>query len=347
MHLISPSDPLIQYTGRTDRSEPGKVLFTWVYSSFRFILKGKEAKLLLEGLRGYWQNIVGLIVNGAELRFPLPDGQQEVDLSPFLIDEINDVLVYKRQDACNYFAFRGIQTSGMLLPPPERPQRRIEVYGDSVSAGELCEAMHLAGKCDPENHEGVYSNSWYSYAAQTARALNAELNNISQGGIALKNGTGWFYGPDYIGLESCWDKCAYNPYIAPVTDWDFSVWIPQLVIVAIGQNDAHPEDLMKQDPQSEKALNWVKDYSSFIEKLREKYPKAEIILLTTVLMHDAAWDDAVERACRMCADERVHHFLFHRNGIATPGHPRVSEHTEMARELTQYILSLGDEIWTR
>ncbi|WP_240539305.1 GDSL-type esterase/lipase family protein [Bifidobacterium sp. SO1] len=41
----------------------------------------------------------------------------------------------------------------------------------------------------------------------------------------------------------------------------------------------------------------------------------------------------------------AYHFLYSRNGAATPGHPRVAEHEEMARELTAFIQSLGDDIW--
>src|SRR5699024_12424939 len=93
---------------------------------------------------------------------------------------------------------------------PERPRRRIEVYGDSVSAGEVSEAVDYVGKPDPE-HNGQYSNSWYSYAWMTAWKLGAEIHDIAQGGIALLDGTGWFNAPDYVGMETAWDKIHYNP----------------------------------------------------------------------------------------------------------------------------------------
>ena len=46
----------------------------------------------------------------------------------------------------------------------------MEVFGDSVSCGEVSEALKYVGKPDPE-HDGEYSNSWYSYAWITARKL--------------------------------------------------------------------------------------------------------------------------------------------------------------------------------
>ena len=42
---------------------------------------------------------------------------------------------------------------------PKKTDKRIEVYGDSVSAGEVSEAVDFVGKEDPE-HEGGYSNGY-------------------------------------------------------------------------------------------------------------------------------------------------------------------------------------------
>ncbi len=78
------------------------------------------------------------------------------------------------------------------IPPTYQPP--IEVYGFFLfPAGEVSEAVDHVGQKDPE-HNGGYSNSWYSYAWMTARKLNAQIHDIAQGGIALMNGTGCFSG---------------------------------------------------------------------------------------------------------------------------------------------------------
>ena len=41
----------------------------------------------------------------------------------------------------------------------------------------------------------------------------------------------------------------------------------------------------------------------------------------------------------------MHHFCYRRNGSGTPGHIRISEAEEMAKELSDFILNLGEEIW--
>ena len=132
----------------------------------------------------------------------------------------------------------------------------------------MSEAVEYTGKPDPE-HNGQYSNSWYSYAWMTARRLDAEIHDIAQGGIALLDGTGWFHAPDYVGMESTWDKIHYNPVFGKQTDWSFEEYTPQVVIVAIGQNDNHPDDYMKEDYDGEKALYWRSNYEKLLGRIRD------------------------------------------------------------------------------
>ena len=84
---------------------------------------------------------------------------------------MHELLLFKRQDSCHEITFLGfeIEDNGEVLESPQKSNRRIEVYGDSVSAGEVSEAVEYTGKPDPE-HNGQYSNSWYSYAWMTARS---------------------------------------------------------------------------------------------------------------------------------------------------------------------------------
>lgn len=158
--------------------------------------------------------------------------------------------------------------------------------------------------------DGEYSNSWYSYAWMTARKLNAQIHDTSQGGISLLDDTGWFAAPHYKGVESCYDKIEYHPDLGPTKPWDFSRYIPHVVVVAIGQNDNHPVDYMAEDYDSEKSKNWRKHYQAFIEKLMQLYPKAQIILATTILCHDKSWDRSIDEVCTRIGSERVHHFLY-------------------------------------
>ncbi len=78
-------------------------------------------------------------------------------------------------------------------------------------------------------------------------------------------------------------------YLENRPDWSFEEYTPQVVIIAIGQNDNHPDDYMKEDYDGEKALHWRSNYEKLLGRIREKYPNAWIICITTLLEHDPAW----------------------------------------------------------
>lgn len=333
------------YSGRIDMKNPEKPEFIFPASSVRFRFIGKKAVVIIPNRCCYWKNVVGAIVDGVQKRFDLKnESQTEILLLEEQEDTEHDILLFKRMDGCHEFILEELELSegSILLPAPERPRRKIEVYGDSVSAGEVSEALDYIGKEDPE-HNGEFSNSWYSYAWITARKLCAEIHDIAQGGIALMDKTGWFHAPDYIGMETMWDKIHYNPELGKAAPWDFSRYTPQVVVVAIGQNDSNPEDYMKNDYDGEKAKLWRTRYKAFLEGLRAQYPGAHVVCCTTLLNHNGNWDQAIGKVCQELGDEKITHYMFHRNGRGTPGHLRIPEAEEMAEELASYIEGLHVE----
>ena len=177
---------------------------------------------------------------------------------------------------------------------------------------------------------------------QTARDLGAQIHNICQGGIALFEGTGYFHAPDYIGLESVYDKACYTPESGEPTNWDFGRYVPDIVIIAIGQNDKHngrtdSDDIDISSPSTRN--QWKTGYKKLVRDLANHYGDVKFVLTTTILMHDPEWDNAIEEIKNeLCEDGiKAYRNVFSRNGAATPGHPRLPEHDEMARELTEFI----------
>ena len=264
---------------------------------------------------------------------------------------VHDLLLFKRQDSCHMVQIHGfIGSPGLqLLSCEPLPARRIEIYGDSVSAGEVSEAVDYCGLPDPDHH-GEYSNSYYSYAWLTARRLGARLHDIAQGGIALMDGCGYFMEPQSLGMERTYDLIQYQPQILagrPAVKWDFGRYRPQVVIVALGQNDAHPVDFCGEDYEGEKSAAWRRHYAEFVRKLCRIHPQAQVICMTTILGHHPNWDRAIGEVCAQLAKEQlpVHHFLFSNNGCGTQGHIRIPEAERMAEELSAFIDGLGEDIW--
>ncbi|MCH9275965.1 GDSL-type esterase/lipase family protein [Bifidobacterium amazonense] len=397
--IISPADPALRTMGRIDDADPTRPIWVYPYTQVAFRFTGTSLAATLVNRWNYGDTHLGVIIDGVQAKVRIPSGCSDPDanadyadgdaygpvtvtLAENLPDIEHEAVVFKRQDGEHYVELHDfrLDPGARVLPPLDsEPNRRIEVFGDSVSCGERNEAALYVGRPDPEVDLSSYSNAWQSYAAITARNLGAALHDVSQGGASLIDGIGWFYGPDYVGQESIWDRIEYNPALGATKPWDFSRYTPQVVIVAVGQNDAHPVDFMAEDYRGEQAMHWRARYVGFLKALHERYPHATIICTTTVLRHDPAWDRAIDEAvytfnadlaaeaqdlaalCQLGVDSSdatdsatdhpngnapvAYHFLYSRNGSATPGHPRVAEHEEMARELTAFIESLGEGIW--
>lgn len=343
--VIWPDNDKLQYCGRMDFEYEGGPLWVYPCSYVKIRFAGKSIKAVMTNQRSYWQSEIGFILDGEEGKAALKEeGETVITIGEDLEEGEHELCLYKRMDACHRVVFHGFiaDEEMVLLEPPTRPGRRMEVYGDSVSAGEVSEAIDCCGQPDPE-HNGEYSNSYYSYAWLTARALGAELHNIAQGGAALLDHTGYYNMPDTRGMEWIYDKIQYQPEPGGSKMWDFTRYIPHVVVLAFGQNDNHPEDIM-QDFEGEKAEYWRGCYTGLVKRLREIYPKAHIICKTTILCHDLAWDKAIEKVVKDLQDEHVHYFCYSNNSIGTPGHVRRPEAEKMAGELSVYIEDLN-RVW--
>ena len=344
---ISAFDKKIHYCGRIDFTDDRGPIMYYPSSNAAFRFSGTSCKLVIENKKVWWDNYIGCVIDGVQYCYKLAnEGEECIVLAENLEDKEHSLLLFKRMDGCHALIIKGfiIEKNADIFKQEEISTRRIEVYGDSVSAGEVSEAVDYTGKEDPV-HNGEYSNSWYSYAWITARKLKAEIHNISQGGIALLDRTGYFYEPDSIGMEHCFDKLNYHAALGPVSSWDFEQYLPHIVIVAIGQNDSHPTDFMAEDNQGEMSKRWREHYKRLIMQLRERYPDVVIILTTTILNHHKNWDLAIEEVKEQLQDSKTYHFLYRQNGCGTPGHIRVTEAETMADELTAFIESLGSEVW--
>lgn len=355
---IEPTHEKIFYNGRIDwrKENAPTFVFPATYAQMRFT--GTSIKIHVRNRRAYWNNYLGYILDGKQGKVLLPQKGEivielkgntcAVEITSVTGDDtvaekgsIHELIIFKRQDACHEMVFLGVELEEgaqlLELPETSKPsERKILVFGDSVSAGEVSEAIDFTGMADPV-HNGEYSNSWYSYAWMTARKLNAQIHDIAQGGIALMDDTGWFYEPQAIGMESVWDKIHYNPELGVTETWDLMKYIPQVVIVAIGQNDSHPVDHMKEEYHGERSEKWRRHYRQFLKTLRKQYPDAQIVCITTLLEHDSSWDQAISQVVGELGDEKITQYLFKRNGSATPGHLRISEAEEMSEELAEYL----------
>ena len=339
MTEIRPSDTRLQYMGRIDFSDPDAPQFFWAGSLVQFAFTGDALSVVIENRRICNGLQLGFLLDGKEHQLALENSGSHTYEIPVSGGGVHTCILYKRQDATHSFRLHGILLAdgAALCPLPPLPALKLEFFGDSVTAGSVADAVGHVAAPDPPVYDSVYDNAWHSYAMQTARLLQAQVHLTAQGGIALFDGTG-YYDCGRYGMETVFDKLCYFPD-RPMTQWDFSRYIPDYAVIAIGQNDGH-FDGKDQLLSPEQRANWLDAYCRMTETLAVYYPHTVFILTLTLLMHDDFWEQLLDDACEMLNSPRVKRFRFRRSGAATPGHPRIPEHCEMACELTEYIRML-------
>lgn len=346
--LMEPVHDGLQYCGRIDDENPDAPVFTMPASFVRMAFTGSSyVKAVVINKRHYNRSFLGILLDDTQSKIEVEQDGEPVVLT--LVENLDKgsehmVTLFKRMDNCHEYAFLGflLEYGAKVEKCRPLPRKKIEFYGDCATAGEASEALAYCGKSDPF-HEGELSNAYFSYAWIAARRLHARVHLVAQGGIALLDGTGHFM-DGQAGMESCYRKVRFYQEEGERKDWDFNRYTPHVVVVAIGQNDAYPEDIM-QDGQSGKAKVWQQRYKEWILSLRTLYPKAWIVLTTTVRYHHAGWDRSIGKAFAELDDPKIVHFLYEENGRGTPGNIRVQEAMNMALELSRFIEALGNDVW--
>lgn len=338
--LIPADDKCFQYMGRIDFDDPKRPVLVWPATCVDTIFTGTGLSVVLNNMNYQELTHFAVIIDGVMQKIFFDSDKNRTDcvytVAEGLEDKPHTLRILKTLASHNYITFLGIivDEDAEVKNPEHKYDCRLEVYGDSVSAGEVTEALYYEGQCDPADHHNRYDNSHFGYPMALARKLNAEVHDIAQGGIALLNGTGYFCSDNLTGMLKCYDKIQYCPY-AETKEWDFSRYTPDFVIIAIGQNDANPDPEKIKTPEYRRF--WKDKYIEMLTDLMGKYPAAKFVLMLTVLGHDSTWDEALEEITQEMNSDRVSHYVFRRNGSATCGHPRATEQEEMAGELYNYI----------
>lgn len=322
------------YSGRVDWQNSQSPAFSYPGTAVEFKFTGTSLKIEFSEDNWGEENYIDVYIDGnpkpKTIKLQRQGGQPIVyDIAAGLENQVHNAVVVKRADyLTGEFNFHSIIIDGQLLPAEPASERTIEVYGDSISAAHAVEYQGI-GVRDPQGDLSNISNAYYSYASILARNYDAELSLIAQSGVSLIDGFGfWNNG---TGTEAFYDK------IKPLDNapsWDFSNYTPDLVVIALGQNDASSIGL-DRDLSSEA---WKDRYKQFIANLRTKYPNSYFVGMFPNMHHDPQWDiyltDAIAEYRVEYNDNRAFSLIHEQ---VTPGHPRISEQQLMADTLKEFI----------
>jgi hypothetical protein len=326
MNFFEATHPDIQYTGRIDFSDPKKPRF-WqpgVYITAKF--SGTFCSVLLEDevSDGKSHNYVTIVIDGGKpLRMKLKNKSNTINLRENLSDGAHTLVVTKDTEAgVGYLEFKGLICKS-LLPLQDKPLHKLEFIGDSITAGmenDLSETPCDQGEWFDQH------NAWLSYGPLTARSLNAQWHLSAVSGIGM--------------IHSCCGMKITMPQVFDKIDlrndtlaWNFKKYQSDAVTICLGQNDG------VQD-----SVQFCGTYVKFIQAVRKRYPDASIVCLSSPMANARLTNvlknylTGIVRHVNTSGDAKVQKFFFSRSfNKGCGGHPDLSDHQQIANELTAYL----------
>jgi hypothetical protein len=335
---ITPDNVQLQYVGRVDFTQPRAPKISWPASSVAANFTGNYLALTLDDELG--NNYFNVFIDDDFLNpiiIACDKGQKTYVIADNLKRGSHKFMLFKRtegEEGATAINNIMLADDAKLLPPPPRLKHNIEFFGDSITSGMGNEAPDAG-----VDNLGKDKNSFMSYAAISARSLAAELHMTSQSGIGIL--ISWF---DFV-MPQFFDQLSAVGNNR--TQWDFSVWTADVVVINLFQNDSWLIDRDKLLNPVPTELQRIQAYRDFVKTIRSKYPNAYIIC--TLGSMDATrqgskWPDYIMAAVAEIKKEnpkaKIDTLFFEFTGYGA--HPRVKQHQANAEKLTAFIkLKMG------
>ncbi len=331
--FVSYSNPEIEYWGRIDTSHIEAAELYWSGTSIKINFEGESIMALLKDESG--DNYYNIIVDNNNPVILRPGTtKQYYQLASQLPKGKHSVTIFKRTEwdrgKTEFGGFK-IEGKAKILPKSAPKKRKIEFYGNSITAGYAVE--DTTGKDRPDS---TFTNNYLSYSAITARHFDAEYQCICRSGIGIM--ISWFP----LIMPEIYDRLIPEDNSSK---WDFSLYTPDIVVINLFQNDSWLVNLPDRAefktnfgdtaPNDEYIIN---AYQQFVSEIRKHYPEANIICALgnmDATREGSKWMDYITKAVDNLNDKKIYaHFIPYKK---TPGHPTIKEQEELANSLVQFI----------
>jgi len=334
--LVPADHPWIQYFGRWDFTDPLAPAHGWPGVYIRADFEGTSLGLRMTDDAYYWN----LFIDGEPVT--IFHGSQSGTTSYSVVEGLPDgqhsLLLTKRNEYWwSRFTFNGLllDEGRDLLPPPEKPARRIEFIGDSFTSASGNEYAYTDTPPDP----APYTNIYEGFCPITARHFNAQYHMCSISGYGMAED----YKGDATGtIPALFDRAVvYNSAIK----WDFSAWQPDLVVICLGLNDYSGLGGWSGGVSAGNQTLFKNRYHEFVARLTGLYPAATILAFAPHVELLQELTAAVVREAQAAGLGRIHYadFPYFDTGYVNGGHPNVATHHQIAGRLIAAIDSL--RIW--
>lgn len=253
--------PGVRIVGRTAPGSTGTRL-EWSGSSVSARFMGTQVSAQInDGNNG---NSFEVVVDGVQpKKLFTSSGQTTLVLASGLTSGVHELLLWRDTEAnggpSEFIGLTNFGPGGMLLAPPPAPDRRIELVGDSFSAGAGIEG----GGSVPCSGNKV-ENHYLSYGAIAARSVKADLVTIAWSSIGVWRNYGTATPTPTTVMPARYD------YAIPTdkTAWDFAKYQPHVVVLNLTNND-----FSVGDP----GQPYIDAYLKLVRHIRANYPNAYIM----------------------------------------------------------------------
>ncbi|XXT16079.1 SGNH/GDSL hydrolase family protein [Sorangium sp. So ce429] len=341
----NPSGDTIRFIGRFDTTKPEGPRFSWPGSAIvtRFSGTSISARFNDESTPEQ-SNFFQVVIDGESKGVLKVNNQEELyTVAEGLADGEHVLLLHRRTEALvgvTQFLEFVPQQGEELLPVPAAPERRIEVIGDSISAG-----YGIDGADETCPFTSDTENNYLAYSALTGRLLEADTT------ILAWSGRGVYRNYDDEVADTMPEIYGRTIADEPEPAWDFSSWVPQVVVINLGTNDFSinvPGDAAFREP-------FTNAYAGLVETVRENYPEAFIFCTIGPMLSDS-YPEGAEALTRArsyigkvvedraaSGDDRVRLLEFpphnaEQDGLGCDYHPSKKTNEKMAAQLSEAII---------
>lgn len=332
----------INWYGRTYKAKAPdgreSVMFPLSNSSFEVSFYGNKLTATIycyvDPVRKGQKTYFSVTVDHRTRTVGLDDGINELVLGERLTAGKHKASVVKltegRESNAGLLELKGESADGnfRFVKPPEKPSLKLEFYGDSLTTGH-----GVKGSNSTTAFETVNEDPTLCYAGVATKLLNAQATIYAYSGISLAV-EGRYYPPlmkdvyRYVCSSNCREE------------WDFSRYVPDVIVVNLGANDWSSIKNVYWEQREEKVRKFSEAYVDFIRTLQEIAPNAKIVCITDRYQIGREIDDKIEAAAKMTG---VYCVELYSNSNGSAGHPDTEAGQIAGKQLADFINSILQE----
>lgn len=331
---INANNPLIEYTGRINFSNPTLPKFSYSGASIRACFQGTSISVILDDAGS--QNYYNVILDNCVIsKLQTKAGMNTYSIATGLKDTIHEIELFKLTEESfgktQFFRFL-LDKGKSLVEISNKRNHLLEFIGNSITCGYGNEGV-VGGTfgASTENH-------YLTYAAITSRSFNARHLGVCKSGVGIYRN----YNGPVTGNTDCMTNNYLRNYFYDASPLYSFAEKPDLVCIDLGTNDFSTY-------KGDSAL-FVDNYLRLIDVIQsENYNNANILCLVGPMLSGAdlirikRYVKFVVSTANESYNGKIHFFEMSQQGGLGYGidyHPTVAQHLKNAKELVSCIDTL-------